>query len=153
MTAWLQPVSLTGARNVIADIEAYPKRPLHEASQIADNEQVLDVGPFTGAFIAGVVQYAGTVVWSGTLGDVLVEGRRNPIDLFAHGSELVVEALTGQFGRRPERTIVVADDTVQFVTSRGIASSFDHVSTGGGASLELLSGHTLPGITVALEEK
>lgn len=138
--------------HVIADIEAYPKRPLHQASQVADDEQVLDIGPFTGAFIAGIVQFAGTVVWSGTLGDVLVEGKRNPVGPFAHGSELVVEALTGQFGRRPERTIVAADDTVQFIASRGIASSFDHVSTGGGASLEILSGHTLPGIAV-LEDK
>jgi len=138
--------------HVIADIEAYPKRPLHESSQVTDDELILDIGPFTGAFIAGLTQFAGTVLWCGTMGDVLVNGQRNPIGPFAHGSELVVEALTGQFGHRPAHTVVAGDDTAQFVLSRGIAESFDHVSTGGGASLEILSGRSLVGVDV-LEER
>lgn len=138
--------------HVIADIEAYPRRPVHEASQVTDAELVLDIGPFTGAFIAGVTQFAGTVVWSGTMGDATVTSYRSPVGPFAHGSELVVEALTGQFGHRPGHTIVAGDDTAHFVSSRDIAASFDHVSTGGGASLELLAGRSLIGVDV-LEER
>jgi len=138
--------------HVIADIEAYPKRPLHESSQVTDDELVLDIGPFTGAFIAGLAQFAGTVLWCGAMGDTLISGQRNPIGPFAHGSELVVESLTGQFGHRPAHTVVAGDDTAQFVLSRGMSESFDHVSTGGGASLEVLSGRSLVGVDV-LEER
>lgn len=138
--------------HVIATIEAYPRRPLHETSQVTDEEMILDIGPFTGAFIAGLAQFAGTVLWSGTLGNTMVPDARNPVGPFTHGSELVIEALTGQFGRRPIRTVVSGDDTVQFVAARDMTEAFDHVSTGGGASQELLCGRALVGID-ALEEK
>ncbi len=132
--------------HVIADIEAYPKRPLHESSQVMENEYVLDVGPFTGAYIAGLVQFADTVLWDGVLGDVTVRGHTGPVGPFAHGSELVLEALTGQFGRRPRRVIAAGDDTASFINDRGVASGFEHVSTGGGASLELLAGRSIIGV-------
>jgi len=119
---------------------------------VTDEELVLDIGPFTGAFIAGLAQFAGTILWCGTMGDTLITGQRNPIGPFAHGSELVIESLTGQFGHRPAHTVVAGDDTAQFVLSRGMAESFDHVSTGGGASLEILSGRSLVGVDV-LEER
>lgn len=138
--------------HVIADIEAHPKRATHEASQTADDELILDIGPFTGAFVAGLVQFAGTVLWSGVLGDVTTSGHSNPVGPFAHGSELVIEALTGQFGRKPARVIVAGDDTADFIRSRGMTDAFDLVSTGGGASDELLGGRTLVGVDV-LEDK
>lgn len=138
--------------HVIAAIEAYPRRPLHEASQVADDEMILDIGPFTGAFIAGILQFAGTVIWSGTLGDTMVKGLQNPIGPFAHGSELITEALTGQFGRRATHTVIAGDDTIRYIRGRGMLSAFDHVSTGAVASLELLGGRSLIGID-ALESK
>lgn len=138
--------------HVIADIEAYPKRAVHEASQTADDELILDIGPFTGAYVAGLVQFAGTVVWDGVLGSVTTSGRGTPVGPFAHGSELVIEALTGQFGRRPTHVIVAGDDTANFIRERGMTEVFEFISTGGGASAELLGGRSLIGVDV-LEDK
>jgi 3-phosphoglycerate kinase len=137
--------------HVIAEIEAYPKRPVHEASQVADDEMILDIGPFSGAFISGLVQLAETVVWNGTMGVTETKGLRSPVGPTAHGTELLTEAMLGQFGHRPF-SIVGGGDTVGYVQGRGLTASFDHVSTGGGASLELMSGRKLPGIE-ALEDK
>ncbi len=133
---------------VFADIEAYPKRVAHEASQTADDELILDIGPFTGAYVGGMVQFAGTVVWSGVLGDITTPGHSNPVGPFAHGSELMIEALTGQFGRKPPCVVVAGDDTANFIRSRGMTDAFDFISTGGGASTELLGGRSLVGVDV-----
>jgi phosphoglycerate kinase len=137
--------------HVIADIEAYPKRPLHEASQVQDDEMILDIGPFSGAFIAGIIQLAGTVVWNGSMGVTETKGLQGPVGPTAHGSELLMEAMLGQFGNRPF-SVVGGGDTVGFIQDRGLTGSFNHVSTGGGASLELMSGRILPGVE-ALENK
>ncbi len=137
--------------HIIADIEAYPKRPLHEASQIAGDEMILDIGPFSGAFIAGLMQLAGTAVWNGAMGVTETKGIRNPVGPTAHGTELLMEAMLGQFGNKPF-SVVGGGDTVGFIQQRGLTGSFDHVSTGGGASLELMSGRKLPGVE-ALEDK
>ncbi len=137
--------------HVIADIESYPKRPLPAASQLQGHEMILDIGPFSGAFIAGAIQLASTVVWNGAMGVTETTGLQGPIGPYAHGTELLVEAITGQFGNRPF-SVVGGGDTVGYIESRGLLSSFNHVSTGGGASLELLSGRKLPGVE-ALEDK
>jgi phosphoglycerate kinase len=137
--------------HVIADVENYPKRPPREDSQIADDEMILDIGPFSGAFIAGALQLAGTVVWNGALGVTETEGLQGPVGPFAHGTELLTEAMTGQFGNRPF-SLVGGGDTVGYIESHGMLEAFNHVSTGGGASLELMSGRKLPGVE-ALENK
>jgi 3-phosphoglycerate kinase len=136
---------------VIADIESYPKRPPHAASQLQADEMILDIGPFSGAFIAGSLQLAGTVVWNGALGVTETKGLQGPVGPYAHGTELLVEAMTGQFGNRPF-SLVGGGDTVGYIESRGLLQAFNHVSTGGGASLELMSGRKLPGVEV-LENK
>jgi len=137
--------------HVIADIENYPKRPATEASHLAEDEMILDIGPFSGAFIAGTLQLAGTVVWNGALGVTETVGLQGPIGPFAHGTELLVEAMTGQFGNRPF-SLVGGGDTVGYIESHKMLNVFNHVSTGGGASLELMSGRKLPGVE-ALENK
>lgn len=137
--------------HVIADIENYPKRPPHAASQVKAEEMILDVGPFSGAFIAGSLQLAGTVVWNGAMGVTETTGLQGPIGPYAHGTELLVEAMTGQFGNRPF-SLVGGGDTVGYIEARGLLKAFNHVSTGGGASLELMSGRKLPGVE-ALENK
>lgn len=139
--------------HVIADIESYPKQPAREASEITANEMILDIGPFSGSFIAGGSQLAKTVVWNGTMGVTETDGTHNdPIGPFAHGTELVVEALMGHFGHRPF-VIVGGGDTVSYVEERGLTKAFDHVSTGGGASLELMEGKKLPGVEALLDKK
>lgn len=137
--------------HVIADIENYPKRPPTAASHMHEHEMILDIGPFTGAFIAGVLQQAETVVWNGAMGVTEVRGLQGPIGPFAHGTDLIMEAMLGQWGNRPF-SIVGGGDTVGYVQQRGLVKAFNHVSTGGGASLELMAGRKLPGVEALLDK-
>lgn len=139
--------------HVIADIENYPKQPPKKASQVQSDELILDIGPFSGSFIAGGTQLAKTVVWNGTMGVTETEGRNNdPTGPFAHGTDVIVEALVGHFGYRPF-TVVGGGDTVSFVEERGLTKAFGHVSTGGGASLELMEGKSLPGVEALMDKE
>lgn len=137
--------------HVIADIENYPKRPGRESGEVAENELILDVGPFSGSFIAGAMQLADTVIWNGALGVTEVDGLNGPVGPFAHGTEILVEAMLGQFGHKPF-TVLGGGDTVGYVEDRKLTDKFNHVSTGGGASMELMSGKKLPGVE-ALQNK
>jgi phosphoglycerate kinase len=138
--------------HVVADIEAYPKRVRAHATEVHAHEKILDIGPFSGAFVAGGLQLANTVVWNGTMGVTETEGTQGPVGPYAHGTELIVEAMLGQFGHRPF-SLVGGGDTVGYVQDRGLIEAFDHVSTGGGASLELMSGRTLPGVAALLDKE
>jgi phosphoglycerate kinase len=137
--------------HVIADIENYPKRPPRTASTIGEHEMILDIGPFSGAFIAGSMQLAKTVVWNGSMGVTEVAGLQGPVGPFAHGTELVIESLLGQFGHRPF-SVVGGGDTVGYLENLKLTDHFNHVSTGGGASLELMAGRTLPGVAALLDK-
>ena len=137
--------------HVIADIENYPKLPPATGRHIAKDEMILDIGPFSGAFIAGSLQLASTVIWNGTMGVTETPGLHGPIGPFAHGTELIIEAILGQFGHRPF-SLVGGGDTVGYVENRKLTESFDHVSTGGGASLELMAGRKLPGVDALLDK-
>ncbi len=128
-----------------ASIEAYPKRPDRKSGHVLTDEKILDIGPFSGAFIAGLTQLSETVLWNGTMGVTEVDGVQGPIGPFAHGSELVIEALLGEFGHKPF-SVVGGGDTTGYVEERELTDCFSHVSTGGGASLEVLSGKKLPGV-------
>lgn len=137
--------------HMVADVENYPKKAPANTSHLHAHEKILDIGPFSGAFIAGAVQMANTVVWNGTMGVTETAGIRGPVGPYAHGTELVIDALLGQFGSRPF-SLVGGGDTVGYIQQRGLTEAFDHVSTGGGASLELMAGRTLPGVA-ALRDK
>lgn len=137
--------------HVFADVESYPKKPAAEATKIADNEMILDIGPFSGAFIAGGIQLARTVVWNGTMGVTETQPLMGKVGPFAHGTETVVEAMLGEFGNKPF-TVVGGGDTVGYVESQNLVGAFGHVSTGGGASLELMSGRTLPGVAALVDK-
>jgi phosphoglycerate kinase len=137
--------------HVVADIENYPKRPPHSASQVQPHEKILDIGPFSGSFVAGGIQLANTVVWNGTMGVTETVGLQGSIGPYSHGTELIIEALLGEFGHKPF-TVVGGGDTVGYVESRKLVGSFGHVSTGGGASLELMAGHKLPGVEALLNK-
>lgn len=136
---------------VFADIENYPKRPPHQASYVREHESILDIGPFSGSFIAGSIQFANTVVWNGTMGVTEVSGLQGPVGPYAHGTDLIMEAMLGDFGHRPF-SLVGGGDTVGYVEQRGLVGAFNHVSTGGGASLELMAGRTLPGVAALLDK-
>lgn len=135
----------------IADVESYPKRPLSKSSQVLKDEKILDIGPFSGSFIAGGIQLANTVIWNGTMGVTETVGLQGPIGPYAHGTELIIEALMGELGHKPF-TVVGGGDTVGYIASRKLLNGFNHVSTGGGASLELMAGRRLPGLDALLNK-
>jgi phosphoglycerate kinase len=137
--------------HVISSIEHYPKRPPHEASTIHKDEMILDIGPFSASFIGGGIQLAQTVIWNGTMGVTETPALLDPVGPFAHGTTTIVDAMLGAFGHKPF-TVVGGGDTVGYIEQQGLVNAFGHVSTGGGASLELMSGKTLPGVA-ALQDK
>lgn len=133
--------------HVIADIEAYPDKPKRDASKVSRDEKILDIGPFSGAFMAGAMQPMQTVVWNGTMGVSETKAVHGAVGPFAHGTELVIDALVGRFGARPF-SLIGGGDTTGYLEQRNMVDMFNHVSTGGGASLELMSGKSLPGVDV-----
>lgn len=137
--------------NIIASVENYPKRPPRESNQLKKDEIILDIGPFSGAFIAGSMQLVNTVIWNGTMGVTETPAIDGPVGPFAHGTEIIIESLMGEFGHRPY-SLIGGGDTAGYIEERGLVNCFDHVSTGGGASLDLLAGKKLPGVE-ALQNK
>ena len=102
---------------------------------IPDGMMGLDIGPASAATFAGVIAEAGTVVWNGPMGVF----EREP---YAAGTRTVAEAVAATSGY----TVVGGGDSAAAVKRFGLASQVNHVSTGGGASLQLLEGASLPGL-------
>lgn len=71
--------------HMIAEVESYPKQPPESSRVIADDEMILDIGPFSGAFIAGGIQLANTVVWNGTMGVTETPSLQGPVGPFEIG--------------------------------------------------------------------
>ncbi|MDR2760024.1 MAG: phosphoglycerate kinase [Spirochaetaceae bacterium] len=107
---------------------------------IPDNLMGMDVGPKTLAQYQEVLAKAKTIVWNGPVGVF-------EFDSFARGTEEVAKLVAEATGRGAI-TVVGGGDSVAAVNKFGLASKMSHVSTGGGASLELLEGKKLPGIEV-----
>lgn len=110
-----------------------------------DNEDMLDIGDNSIKELLEIVKTAGTVIWNGTLGYA-----EKPA--FAKGSAALAEALAA----RPDITSIIGGgDTADFVLKwdKKGGKSFTHVSTGGGASLELMSGSSMPGIESLLDAR
>jgi len=107
---------------------------------LPDNLMGLDVGPKTVAKYKEVLATAKTIVWNGPVGVF-------EFDAFAKGTEEVARIVADATGKGVT-TVVGGGDSVAAVNKFGLASKMSHVSTGGGASLELLEGKKLPGIEV-----
>jgi len=138
-----------------ADIVSYPKQPDTSAFEVAEDEMILDIGPFSASYIAGAAKLARTVIWNGTGGVTEVKGLSGAAAPFSHGTKIIVDGLVGETAEQLNHPFVVVGggDTVSYVESQeGLRERLGHVSTGGGASLELMAGKELPGVAV-LEEK
>lgn len=121
------------------------KRDNKAVDSLAADDIALDIGDATIETFSKAVLGAKTVIWNGTLGYATLPE-------FAHGSARVALALA----THPEITSVIGGgDTVDFVIDWDArkGESFSHVSTGGGASLELMAGEKLPGVESLLDAK
>jgi phosphoglycerate kinase len=127
---------------VIADaVDANANRKVVPADQVPDGWRILDIGPQTIELFTNKIRAAKTVVWNGPMG--LFE-----LAPFAEGTRAVAQALA----ESDARTVIGGGDSVAAVEQMGLADKIGHISTGGGASLELLEGKILPGIA-ALNDK
>ena len=111
-----------------------------DSLDLPDNLMGLDVGPKTIAKYKEVLAGAKTIVWNGPVGVFEFEA-------FAKGTEETARVVAEATGRGTI-TVVGGGDSVAAVNKFNLASKMSHVSTGGGASLELLEGRKLPGIEV-----
>jgi len=138
----------------LADIEAYPKTPKPPAYTVGADEMILDIGPLSASRIAGVMVFAKTVIWNGPCGVTEVKGLAGAPNPYAHGTKLVVDAMIGSGSKDKNKpfSLVGGGDTAAYVETEGLLDDFNHVSTGGGASLELMSGYKLPGVEALLNK-
>ena len=119
------------------------KRRNVKLGNVAKNDRALDIGDDSIERVAEEVAQAKTVIWNGTLGYA-------ELPEFAHGSA----RLALELAARPETTSIIGGgDTADFVLKwdGNGGESFTHVSTGGGASLELMAGKKLPGVESLLD--
>jgi phosphoglycerate kinase len=108
--------------------------------EVPDGWKGLDIGPRTAAGYAERVRAAGTVFWNGPMGAFEVAP-------FAAGTRRVAEAVASA----PGATIVGGGDSAAALASFGLADEVDWLSTGGGASLELMEGRRLPGVEALMD--
>jgi len=108
---------------------------------VPDGWRILDIGPETIVKFSKVIAGAGTVVWNGPMGVFEMEN-------FAKGTFAIADAVA----KSDAVSIIGGGDSASAIKKSGLASEIDHISTGGGASLEMLEGVQLPGL-VALEDK
>jgi phosphoglycerate kinase len=129
----LLPVDLVCGEAFSADTPVTPV----DGVDVPDGLMGLDVGPRTAQAAADVILAAGTVFWNGPMGAFELEP-------FAAGTRAVAEAVAQADGT----TVVGGGDSAAALRQFGYEDDVTHLSTGGGASLELIEGKTLPGVEV-----
>lgn len=131
------PVDTVAAKSFPDPIDAAIETTIVPANAIPSDMMGLDIGPETRKLFASVVAGAKSVIWNGPMGVF-----ENPT--LAAGTKAVAQALADVYGKAT--TIIGGGDSAAAVQQLGFADKMTHISTGGGASLELFEGKVLPGI-------
>ena len=127
------PTDVVTAKTFSADAPATIKY----ASDIEDDDLILDIGPETTHRLAAQLKLAGTIVWNGPVGVFEFEA-------FSKGTEGIARAIASSAAF----SIAGGGDTVAAIAKYGIEHQVDYISTGGGAFLEVLEGKTLPAFEI-----
>ncbi len=129
---------------VVQKIDPQAETKYVDTTDIPEGYIGVDIGKNTISRVANVILSAKTIIWNGPMG--IFE-----IDKFALGTKQIATLIT-EATQKGATTIVGGGDSVAAIKKFGLEGGFSHVSTGGGASLELLEGKKLPGIEVLLDK-
>lgn len=110
---------------------------LKQASDVAEDDMIFDIGPDTAAKLAGIIKQAKTIIWNGPVGVF-------EFDQFGEGTRVIAEAIAESDGF----SIAGGGDTLAAVDKYAIADRVSYISTGGGAFLEFVEGKELPAVAV-----
>ena len=127
------PEDVVCAKAFSADAEATVKA----ATEVADDDLILDIGPKTAARLAEKLKQAGTIVWNGPVGVF-------EFAAFENGTKVIAQAIA----ESSAFSIAGGGDTLAAIAKYGIEKQVGYISTGGGAFLEVLEGKTLPAFEV-----
>ena len=127
------PTDVVVAKTFAADAQATIK----PATEVADDDLILDIGPETAARLAEQLKAAGTIVWNGPVGVF-------EFAAFENGTRTIAQAIAESSGF----SIAGGGDTLAAIAKYGIENQVDYISTGGGAFLEVLEGKTLPAFEI-----
>jgi hypothetical protein len=130
------PTDVVCAKTFSADAVATVKK----ATEVDDDDLILDIGPDTAARLATQLKAAGTVVWNGPMGVF-------EFAAFENGTKVVAHAIAGSAAF----SIAGGGDTLAAIAKYGIEKDIGYISTGGGAFLEVLEGKTLPAFEILMK--
>lgn len=111
-----------------------------KATEVADDDLILDIGPDTAARLAQQLKSAGTIVWNGPMGVF-------EFPAFENGTKMVAQAIA----QSQAFSIAGGGDTLAAIAKYGIEPQIGYISTGGGAFLEVLEGKTLPAFEILMK--
>ena len=127
------PSDVVTSKTFAADAPAEIKA----ATDVADDDLILDIGPHTAARLAARLKAAGTIVWNGPVGVF-------EFAAFEHGTQVIAKAIA----ESDAFSIAGGGDTLAAIAKYGIEKDVGYISTGGGAFLEVLEGKTLPALEI-----
>ena len=127
------PTDVVTAKTFSADAVATVKK----ASEVQEDDLILDIGPETAAKLAAQLKKAGTIVWNGPVGVF-------EFAAFENGTKVIAQAIA----ESPAFSIAGGGDTLAAIAKYGIEDKVGYISTGGGAFLEVLEGKTLPAFEI-----
>jgi phosphoglycerate kinase len=127
------PTDVVVAKTFAADADATVKA----ASEVADDDLILDIGPQTALALAAQLKLAGTIVWNGPVGVF-------EFAAFENGTRTIAHAIA----ESDAFSIAGGGDTLAAIAKYGVEKQIGYISTGGGAFLEVLEGKTLPAFQI-----